>query len=61
MPKYLVSATKIYELQVEADDWSEAYDKAFETPLGQWSDEHELHVEVEEIQTGKWQEVKGEK
>ena len=61
MPRYIVSATKIYQLEVEAPDWNEAYDKAFETPLHQWVDEHELHIEVEEIQNGKWYEIKGDK
>ena len=61
MPRYIVSATKTYEIEVEAPNWNDAYDKAFETPLSQWADEQELHVEVEEIVDGKWWEVKGEK
>ena len=53
MPKYVVSATKIYQIAVEASNWSEACDKALETPLEKWEDDLEMHVNAEEIEEDK--------
>ena len=50
MPRYIVSATKVYQLEVEAPDWSEACDKAFETPLEKWEDDLGMNVNAEEIE-----------
>ena len=47
--KYLVSATKTYEIEIEADNWDEATDLACKIPLDKWSDEHEITVMVEEV------------
>ena len=47
--KYLVSATKTYEIEIEADNLDEATDLACKIPLDKWSDEHEITVMVEEV------------
>lgn len=49
MAKYIVWASKCYEIEVEAENENEAYDQAFSTPLEQWKDEHEMVVEVEKV------------
>ena len=49
MAKYIVWASKCYEIEVEAENENEAYDLAFSVPLKEWADEHEMIVEVEKL------------
>lgn len=49
MAKYIVWASKCYEIEVEAQDEHEAYDQAFSTPLNEWKDEYEMVIEVEKV------------
>ena len=49
MAKFIVWASKCYEIEVEAENENEAYDAAFSVPLTEWKDEHEMVVEVEKL------------
>ena len=50
MNRFVVMATKQFELFVEAENEDDAYDAAFSVPLDQWRDEHELSVEIEPLE-----------
>jgi hypothetical protein len=49
MKRFVVMATKHFEIIVEAENEDEAYDAAFSVPLDQWRDEHEMAVEIEPL------------
>lgn len=50
MPKYLVTVTKTYELEIEARHVDYAIEQALELDLKFWRDDHELTIDVEEIE-----------
>jgi hypothetical protein len=47
MQRYIISLTKTYEVEVEADTSDEAEAKALDLPLSAWSDPYEPQVETE--------------
>jgi len=49
MKRFSVTASKLYEIIVEAENEDEARDAAFRVPLDQWGDEYELAVDVEPL------------
>ena len=49
MKRFVVMATKHFEITVEAENEDEAYDAAFSVPLDQWRDEHEMAGEIEPL------------
>ncbi len=49
MPKYIITATKTYELEVEARHEDDAIEQAFCTPLTEWCDEYEMQFDIETL------------
>ena len=49
MTKYIVFATKYFEIHIDADTEEDALEKALGISLEEWDDEHEMDVHVEEL------------
>lgn len=50
MPKYLVTVTKTYELEIERPSEDEAIEDAMELPLTFWRDDYEMDCTIEKIE-----------
>ena len=49
MPKYIITATKTYELEVEARHEDDAIEQALELDLKFWRDDYEMQIDVETV------------
>jgi hypothetical protein len=52
MKKYRIWASKCYELEVEAANEDEAFEKAIETPFSEWEDYHPTYLQFEDVEEG---------
>jgi hypothetical protein len=50
MAKYLVTAVKHYQIIVEANDITEAEEKASDVSLRHWDEDSEVYFEFEELE-----------
>lgn len=49
MTKYIVFATKYFEIHIDADTEEDALEEALDISLSEWDDEHEMDVHVEKL------------